>query len=154
MLLYVIANWEGWGRDESTYQCGPGSNPRSNAICGLGLLFVPPMEFRFSSPQNQHFPSNKTWEMVERSQSVDSLRLLIYLVIYLLSFISLFIYVLIYICISKILLSWADISNHYVATRNWITWDLEKKKLNNILVLWKITQGNTERNKMVWEEGV
>ena len=24
-----------------------------------------------------------------------------------------------------------------------------KKKLNNILVLWKITQGNTERNKMV-----
>ena len=84
---------------KATHQCGPGSNPRSNAICGLGLLFVPPMEFRFSSPQNQHFHSNKTWEMVERSQSVDSLRLFIYLFMYvcILSFICLFIYVLIYI---------------------------------------------------------
>ena len=84
---------------KATHQCGPGSNPRSNAICGLGLLFVPPMKFRFSSPQNQHFHSNKTWEMVERSQSVDSLRLFIYLFMYvcILSFICLFIYVLIYI---------------------------------------------------------
>lgn len=51
-------------------------------VRGLGLLFVPPMEFRFSSPQNRHFHSNKTWEMVERSQSVDSLRLFIYLCIF------------------------------------------------------------------------
>lgn len=51
-------------------------------VRGLGLLFVPPMEFRFSSPQNRHFHSNKTWEMVERSQSVDSLRLFIYLFIF------------------------------------------------------------------------
>ena len=51
-------------------------------VRGLGLLFVPPMEFRFSSPQNRHFHSNKIWEMVERSQSVDSLRLFIYLFIF------------------------------------------------------------------------
>ena len=55
-------------------------------VRGLGLLFVPPMEFRFSSPQNRHFHSSKIWEMVERSQSVDSLRLFIYL-----SFVFLFI---------------------------------------------------------------
>ena len=51
-------------------------------VRGLGLLFVPPMEFRFSSPQNRHFHSNKIWEMVERSQSEDSLRLFIYLFIF------------------------------------------------------------------------
>ena len=51
-------------------------------VRGLGLLFVPLMEFRFSSPQNRHFHSNKIWEMVERSQSVDSLRLFIYLFIF------------------------------------------------------------------------
>ena len=51
-------------------------------VRGLGLLFVPPMEFRFSSPQNRHFHSNKIWEMVDRSQSVDSLRLFIYLFIF------------------------------------------------------------------------
>lgn len=51
-------------------------------VRGLGLLFVPPMEFRFSSPQNRHFHCNKIWEMVERSQSVDSLRLFIYLFIF------------------------------------------------------------------------
>ena len=91
---------------KATHQCGPGSNPRSNAICGLGLLFVPPMEFRFSSPQNQHFHSNKTWEMVERSQSVDSLRLFIYLCMYVfyLLFVYLFTYLFIYE-ISKVLLS-------------------------------------------------
>lgn len=51
-------------------------------VRGLSLLFVPPMEFRFSSPQNRHFHSNKIWEIVERSQSVDSLRLFIYLFIF------------------------------------------------------------------------
>ena len=51
-------------------------------VRGLGLLFVPPMKFRFSSPQNRHFHSNKIWEMVERSQSVDSLRLFIYLFVF------------------------------------------------------------------------
>ena len=68
-------------------------------VRGLGLLFVPPMEFRFSSPENRHFHSNRTWEMVERSQSVDSLRLLIYLFIYLfiyLLFVYLFKYLFIY----------------------------------------------------------
>ena len=75
-------------------------------VRGLGLLFVPPMEFRFSSPQNQHFHSNKTWEMVERSQSVDSLRLFIYLCMYVfyLLFVYLFTYLFIYE-ISKVLLS-------------------------------------------------
>lgn len=64
-------------------------------VRGLSLLFVPPMEFRFSSPQNRHFHSNKIWEIVERSQSVDSLRLFIYLFIYLL-FVYLFKYLFIY----------------------------------------------------------
>ena len=75
-------------------------------VRGLGLLFVPPMEFRFSSPQNRHFHSNKIWEMVERSQSVDSLRLFIYLCMYVfyLLFVYLFTYLFIYE-ISKVLLS-------------------------------------------------
>ena len=55
---------------------------------------------------NQHFHSNKTWEMVERSQSVDSLRLFIYLCMYVfyLLFVYLFTYLFIYE-ISKVPLS-------------------------------------------------
>ena len=66
-------------------------------VRGLGLLFVPPMEFRFSSPQNRHFHSNKIWEMVDRSQSVDSLRLFIYLFIFcLFIYLSTYLYMHIY----------------------------------------------------------
>ena len=47
----------------ASHQCGPGSNPGVDAICGLSLLLVlfsAPRGFSpgtpvFPSPQNQHF---------------------------------------------------------------------------------------------------
>ena len=50
----------------------------------------------------QHFHSNKTWEMVERSQSVDSLRLFIYLLsVYLFKY--LFIYAYLKFCCRELI---------------------------------------------------
>lgn len=69
--------------------------PEAMPYVGFGLLFVPPMEFRFCSSQNQHFHSDNTGEMVERSQSVDSLLSFIYLFIFYL-FVCLFTYLFIY----------------------------------------------------------
>ena len=47
----------------ASHQCGPGSNPGVEAICGLSLLLVLSLAWRglspgtlvFPSPQNQHF---------------------------------------------------------------------------------------------------
>ena len=47
----------------ASHQCGPGSNPGVDAICGLSLLLVPSFAPRgfspgtrvFPSPKNQHF---------------------------------------------------------------------------------------------------
>ena len=59
------AGEQGWRSGESTrlHQCGPGSNPGVDAICGLSLLLVLSLAPRgfspgtpvFPSPQNQHF---------------------------------------------------------------------------------------------------
>ena len=41
----------------ASYQCGPGSNPGVDAICGLSLLLVLPLAPRGFSPGTPVFPS-------------------------------------------------------------------------------------------------
>ena len=52
----------------ASHQCGPGSNPGVDAICGLSLLFVLSLAPRgfspgtpvFPSPQNPTFPNSSS----------------------------------------------------------------------------------------------
>ena len=44
----------------TSHQCGPGSNPRINAICGLSLLLVLSLAPRDFSPGTPVFPPPKT----------------------------------------------------------------------------------------------
>ena len=83
----------------ASHQCGPGSNPGVDAICGLSLLLVLSLAPRgfspgtpvFPSPQKPAFPnSNSTRNQVDEEQFVDVLPPNHYL------FIHLFIYLSIY----------------------------------------------------------
>ena len=58
----------------ASHQCGPGSNPGVDAMCGLSLLLVlsfaprgfSPGTLVFPSPQKPSFPnSNLTWNQVD-----------------------------------------------------------------------------------------
>ena len=63
MMIWLGSNGGVVVRALPSHQCGPGSIPRSDAICGLSLLLVlslAPRDFSpgtlvFPSPQNQHF---------------------------------------------------------------------------------------------------
>ena len=49
-------------RAQASYQCGPGSNPCINAICGLSLLLVlSVLRFQFPSPRKSLPKSNTIW---------------------------------------------------------------------------------------------
>ena len=81
----------------ASHQCGPGSNPRVDAICGLSLLLIlsfAPRGFSpgtpvFPSPQKPTFPdSNSTRDQVDEEPlcgcaTSKSLFIIIYLFIYL-----------------------------------------------------------------------
>ena len=76
----------------ASHQCGPGSNPGVDTICGLSLLLVlssAPRGFSpgtpvFPSPQKSTFRnSNSTRNQVDEEHFVDVLPLTIYLFIYL-----------------------------------------------------------------------
>ena len=45
------------GRAPASHQCGPGSNPGVEAICGLSLLLVLSLAPRGFSPDSPVFPS-------------------------------------------------------------------------------------------------
>ena len=80
----------------ASHQCGPGSNPGVDTICGLSLLLVLSLAPRgfsqgtpvFLSPQKPTFPnSNLTRNQVDEEPHVDvlpadHLLLLLYLVFY------------------------------------------------------------------------
>ena len=77
----------------ASHQCGPGSNPVVDTICGLSLLLVlsfAPRGFSpgtpvFPSPQNPTFPnSNSARNQVDEEHFVGVLPLRHYLFIYLL----------------------------------------------------------------------
>ena len=77
----------------ASHQCGPGSNPVVDTICGLSLLLVlsfAPRGFSpgtpvFPSPQKPTFPnSNSTRNQVDEEHFVGVLPLRHYLFIYLL----------------------------------------------------------------------
>ena len=79
----------------ASHQCGSGSNPGVDAICGLGLLLVHSLAPRgFSpgtpvlpSPQKPAFPnSNSTRNQVDEEPHVDVLPANRYLFIYLFLF--------------------------------------------------------------------
>ena len=49
-------------RAQASHQCGPGSNPYINAICGLSLLLVLSiLRFQFPSPRKPLPKSNSIW---------------------------------------------------------------------------------------------
>ena len=49
-------------RAQASHQCGPGSNPGINAICGLSLLLVLSiLRFQFPSPRKPLSKSNSIW---------------------------------------------------------------------------------------------
>ena len=79
----------------ASHQCGPGSNPGVDAICGLSLLLVLSLAPRgfspgtpvFPSPQKPTFPdSNSTRNQVDEE---PLLQIVIYLFIYLIPQINL-----------------------------------------------------------------
>ena len=103
-MRYVLRNVQTRGardgavvRALASHQCGPGSNPRVDAICGLSLLlilsFAPrgfsPGTLVFPSPQKPTFPdSNSTRDQVDEEPlcgcaTSKSLFIIIYLFIYL-----------------------------------------------------------------------
>ena len=63
MMIWLGSNGGVVVRALPSHQCGPGSVPRSDALCGLSLLLVlslaprgfSPGTLVFPSPQNQHF---------------------------------------------------------------------------------------------------
>ena len=76
----------------ASHQCGPGSNPGVDTICGLSLLLVLSSAPRGFSPGTPVFPSpqkptfrnsNSTRNQVDEEHFVDVLPLTIYLFIYL-----------------------------------------------------------------------
>ena len=103
-MRYVLRNVQTRGardgavvRALASHQCGPGSNPRVDAICGLSLLLIlsfAPRGFSpgtpvFPSPQKPTFPdSNSTRDQVDEEPlcgcaTSKSLFIIIYLFIYL-----------------------------------------------------------------------
>ena len=102
-MRYVLRNVQTRGardgavvRALASHQCGPGSNPRVDAICGLSLLLIlsfAPRGFSpgtpvFPSPQKPTFPdSNSTRDQVDEEPlcgcaTSKSLFIIIYLFIY------------------------------------------------------------------------
>ena len=76
----------------ASHQCGPGSNPGVDTICGLSLLLVLSSAPRGFSPGTPVFPSprkptfrnsNSTRNQVDEEHFVDVLPLTNYLFIYL-----------------------------------------------------------------------
>ena len=61
LLLFSYSYLESKGgavvRALASHQCGPGSNPSVDAICGLSLLFVLFLDPRGFSPGTPVFPS-------------------------------------------------------------------------------------------------
>ena len=57
MMIWLGSNGGVVVRALPSHQCGPGSVPRSDAICGLSLLLVLSLAPRGFSPGNLVFPS-------------------------------------------------------------------------------------------------
>ena len=76
-----------------SHQCGPGSIPKSDAICGLSLLLVLSLAPRGFSPGTPVFPSphpysgsSSTSQKLKKKETIPPNRYLFYLFFYILRF--------------------------------------------------------------------